>query len=147
VERAVVGADLVIGALLIPGAKAKKVVTGDMIKRMRPGSVIVDVAIDQGGCVEGARPTSHDDPVYSVDGVTMYCVTNLPGCVARTSTFALTNATFPYVSLLAGRGYEEALRTDPALKKGLNVHKGDLVCQAVAEGTGLEYCPYGEDEQ
>jgi alanine dehydrogenase len=146
VERAVVGADLVIGALLIPGAKAKKVVTRPMIARMRPGSVIVDVAIDQGGCVEGARPTSHDDPVFQMDGVTMYCVTNLPGCVARTSTFALTNATFPYVSLLANLGYKEALRADPALAKGLNVHKGTLVCQAVAEGTGFEYCPYQEDE-
>jgi alanine dehydrogenase len=146
VERAVVGADLVIGALLIPGAKAKKVVTRPMIARMRPGSVIVDVAIDQGGCVEGARPTSHDDPVYTMDGVTMYCVTNLPGCVARTSTFALTNATFPYVLLLANHGHKEALRVDPALAKGLNVHKGKLVSQVVAEGTGLEYCPYEEDE-
>ena len=145
VERAVIAADLVIGALLIPGAKAKKVVTREMIARMRPGSVIVDVAIDQGGCVEGARPTSHDDPVFTLDGVTMYCVTNLPGCVARTSTFALTNATFPYVCLLANLGYKEALKTDPALAKGLNVHKGKLVCQAVAEGTGLEYCPYEED--
>jgi alanine dehydrogenase len=145
VERAVVAADLVIGALLIPGAKAKKVVTRDMIARMRKGSVIVDVAIDQGGCVEGARPTTHDDPVYAIDGVTLYCVTNLPGCVARTSTFALTNATFPYVSLLAGRGYREALKADPALAKGLNVHQGKLVSQVVAEGTGLPYSPYAED--
>ncbi len=145
VERAVITADLVIGALLIPGAKAKKVVTREMIARMRKGSVIVDVAIDQGGCVEGARPTSHDDPVFTLDGVTMYCVTNLPGCVSRTSTFALTNATFPYVCLLANLGYKEALKADPALAKGLNVHKGRLVCRAVAEGTGLEYCPYEED--
>jgi len=144
VEAAVACADLVIGALLIPGAKAKKAVTCDMIARMRKGSVVVDVAIDQGGCVEGARPTSHDDPVYSIEGVTMYCVANLPGCVSRTSTFALTNATFPYVSLLAGRGYKEALRADPALAKGLNVHKGKLVSRAVAEGVGLEYCPYEE---
>ncbi len=145
VERAVIAADLVIGALLIPGAKAKKVVSREMIAKMRKGSVVVDVAIDQGGCVEGARPTSHDDPVYTQDGVTMYCVANLPGCVSRTSTFALTNATFPYVRLLAGRGYKEALKADPALATGLNVHKGTLVSRVVAEGTGLSYSPYEED--
>jgi len=138
-ERAVADADLVIGALLIPGARAKKVVTKVMIGQMRKGSVIVDVAIDQGGCVEGARPTTHEAPVFDVDGVTMYCVANLPGCVSRTSTFALTNATFPYVSKLAGLGYKGALKADAALAKGLNVHRGRLVSRVVAEGCGLEY--------
>ena len=139
IERAVTEADLVVGALLIPGAKAKKVVTRAMISKMRKGSVIVDVAIDQGGCVEGAVPTTHDDPVFTVDGVTMYCVANLPGAVARTSTFALTNATFPYVSKLASLGYREALRADPALFKGLNVLRGALVCEAVAQGVDMAY--------
>jgi alanine dehydrogenase len=139
IEQVVTEADVVVGALLIPGAKAKKVVTRAMMGKMRKGSVVVDVAIDQGGCVEGAVPTSHDDPVYSVDGVTMYCVANLPGAVSRTSTFALTNATFPYVSKLANLGYQEALRVDPALFKGLNVLKGKLVCEAVAQGVGMDF--------
>jgi alanine dehydrogenase len=139
IERAVIEADVVVGALLIPGAKAKKVVTRAMMAKMRKGSVVVDVAIDQGGCVEGAVPTSHDDPVFDVDGITMYCVANLPGAVSRTSTFALTNATFPYVSKLANLGYQEALKADPALFKGLNVLKGKLVCEAVAQGVGMEY--------
>jgi alanine dehydrogenase len=139
VEEAVAEADLVVGSLLIPGAKAKKVVTKAMIAKMRKGSVIVDVAIDQGGCVEGAVPTSHENPVIDMDGVILCCVANLPGAVARTSTFALTNATFPYVSKLANLGYKAALAADPALFKGLNVLKGDLVCQAVAEGVGMDY--------
>ncbi len=142
IEEAVAGADLVIGGLLIPGAKAKKVVTRDMIAQMRKGSVIVDVAIDQGGCVEGAVPTTHEDPVFTVDGVTMYCVANLPGCVSRTSTFALTNATFPYVSKLANLGYKAALQADVPLRKGLNVHKGKLVNRSVSEGVGIGYTPY-----
>ncbi|OFW55596.1 MAG: alanine dehydrogenase [Actinobacteria bacterium RBG_16_64_13] len=138
VEHAVAEADLVIGALLIPGARATKVVTKAMISRMRKGSVIVDVAIDQGGCVEGSVPTTHERPVIDVDGVTLVCVANMPGCVARTSTFALTNATFPYVSKLANLGYRAALKADPALAKGLNVIKGKLVCSAVAESVGIE---------
>jgi alanine dehydrogenase len=142
VERAAVDSDLIVGALLIPGAKAKKVVTRDHIGRMRKGSVIVDVAIDQGGCVEGALPTSHDDPVIRIDEVTLYCVANMPGCVARTSTFALTNATFPYVSKLANLGYERAFREDRSLAKGLNVLKGKLVSRAVAEGVGMDYTEY-----
>ena len=109
---------------------------------MRKGSVIVDVAIDQGGCVEGAVPTTHEDPVFDLDGVTMYCVANLPGCVARTSTFALTNATFPYVSKLADLGYKAALQADVPLRKGLNVHKGKLVNRSVSEGVGIECTPY-----
>ena len=104
-----------------------------MISRMRKGSVIVDVAIDQGGCVEGAVPTTHQDPVITMDGVTLFCVANMPGCVARTSTFALTNATFPYASKLANMGYKAALKADPALAKGLNVLQGKLVCKAVAD--------------
>jgi alanine dehydrogenase len=142
VEKAVVDSDLVIGALLIPGAKAKKVVTKEHIAQMRKGSVIVDVAIDQGGCVEGAHATSHDDPVLRIDGVTLYCVANMPGCVARTSTFALTNATFPYASKLANLGYKAAFQADPALAKGLNVLQGKLVSRAVAEGVGMDYTDY-----
>lgn len=141
IERAVVEADAVIGALLIPGAKAKKVVTKALMSRMRKGSVVVDVAIDQGGCVEGAVPTTHQDPVLHVEGVTLFCVANMPGCVARTSTFALTNATFPYVSQLADRGWREALRADPALAKGLNVVQGKLVSEAVADGVGMACMP------
>ncbi len=138
IERAVVEADAVIGALLVPGAKAKKVVTTSLISRMRKGSVVVDVAIDQGGCVEGAVPTTHQDPVIRVGGVTLFCVANMPGCVARTSTFALTNATFPYASRLANLGYEAALKSDPALAKGLNVLQGRLVSKAVADGVGMQ---------
>jgi alanine dehydrogenase len=138
IERAVVEADAVIGALLVPGAKAKKVVTTSLISRMRKGSVVVDVAIDQGGCVEGAVPTTHQDPVIRVGGVTLFCVANMPGCVARTSTFALTNATFPYASRLANLGYEAALKADPALAKGLNVLQGRLVSKAVADGVGMQ---------
>jgi alanine dehydrogenase len=139
VEGAVAEADLVIGGLLVPGARAPKVVTKSMIARMRKGSVIVDVAIDQGGCVEGAVPTTHEDPVIDMDGVTLACVANLPGSVARTSTFALTNATFPYVSKLANLGFKKAMANDPALFKGLNVLRGQLVCRAVAEGVSMEY--------
>ena len=142
VERAVVEADAVIGALLVPGAKAKKVVTTSLISRMRKGSVVVDVAIDQGGCVEGAVPTTHQDPVIRVGGVTLFCVANMPGCVARTSTFALTNATFPYASRLANLGYEAALKADPALAKGLNVLQGRLVSKAVADGVGMQCDTY-----
>ena len=139
IEQAVAEADLVIGALLVPGARAKKVISKSMIARMRRGSVIVDVAIDQGGCVEGAVPTTHENPVIDLDGVLLSCVANLPGAVARTSTFALTNATFPYVLRLADLGYKKALADDPALFKGLNVLKGRLVSQAVAEGVGMDY--------
>lgn len=138
IEKAVTSADLVIGALLIPGAKARKVVTRSMIAKMKKGSVIVDVAIDQGGCVEGTAPTTHEDPVIQFNGITLYCVANLPSCVAETSTCALTNATFPYVSKLANLGFKEALEEDAALRKGLNVINGELVCEPVAESVGLE---------
>ena len=140
-ERSVAEADLVIGALLIPGAKAKKVVTRAMIDRMRPGSVVVDVAVDQGGCVEGTVPKTFDDPVLHLGGVTLFCVTNMPGSVARTSTFALTNATFPYVLRLANLGYEAALAADPALARGLNVLDGKVVSPPVAEALGLTCTP------
>jgi alanine dehydrogenase len=142
VEKAVTDSDVVIGALLVPGAKAKKVVTKEHMATMRKGSVVVDVAIDQGGCVEGAKATSHTDPVIDMGGVTLYCVANMPGCVARTSTFALTNATFPYASKLANLGWKEALKGDPALAKGLNVVDGKLVSKAVAEGVGMDYTAY-----
>jgi alanine dehydrogenase len=126
-------ADLVIGGVLIPGATAPKIVTRGMVSRMKKGAVIVDVAIDQGGCVETARPTSHSDPSYKVDGVVHYCVTNMPGAVPHTSTLALTNATFPYLMRLANQGAREALRNDPGLADGLNTWKGILTHRGVAE--------------
>lgn len=141
IEAAIAGADLVVGAILIPGARARKLVTRDMIAKMRKGSVIVDVAIDQGGCCETSAPTTHDNPIFTVDGVNHYCVPNMPATVSRTSTFALTNATLPYVLKLADLGYKEALQADGNLKKGLNVFKGKLVYKPVAESLGLQYTP------
>ncbi|HUH62954.1 MAG TPA: alanine dehydrogenase, partial [Terracidiphilus sp.] len=126
-------ADLVIGGVLIPGATAPKLVTRSMVSRMKPGAVIVDVAIDQGGCVETARPTSHSDPSYKVDGVVHYCVTNMPGAVPHTSTLALTNSTFPYLMRLANLGPHEALRQDPGLAEGLNTWLGTLAHRGVGE--------------
>ncbi len=137
IEAAVAEADLVIGAMLIPGAKAKKLVRKEMISMMRNGSVAVDVAIDQGGCFETSVPTTHARPTFKVSGVTHYCVANIPGAVSRTSTFALTNATLPYVMKLADLGFAEAIRQDEALRKGLNVFKGKLVSEPVAESLGL----------
>ena len=142
IENAVANADLVIGAVLIPGAKAPSLVTTEMIGKMRRGSVIVDVAIDQGGCVEGAVPTNFDNPAFTVDGVILCCLANMPSAVARTSTFALTNATFPYAIKLADSGYKEALLSDNALRKGLNVFMGKLTNKAVADSLGLGYTPY-----
>ena len=133
VTRATREADLVIGGVLIHGATAPKIVTKHMVSRMKKGAVIVDVAIDQGGCVETARPTSHSDPSYLVDGVVHYCVTNMPGAVPHTSTLALTNATFPYLMRIASHGAEAALRQDPGLAEGLNVYKGTLTHRGVAE--------------
>jgi len=138
VAQAVENADLVVGGLLIPGARTPRVVTKLMISRMTKGSVIVDVAIDQGGCVEGAVPTTHEHPVIDMDGVSVFCVSNMPASVARTSTFALCNATFPYVSKLANLGYRAAFRADPALAEGLNMVEGRLTCKAVAESQGVE---------
>jgi len=132
-------ADLVIGAVLVPGAAAPKLVTREKLARMRPGSVLVDVAIDQGGCFETSRPTTHAQPTYVVDGIVHYCVANMPGAVARTSTFALTNATLPFVLKLADRDYREALRGDAHLRNGLNVHRGDVTCAPVAAALGYEF--------
>jgi len=133
----VAGADLVVGAVLVPGAAAPKVVSRELVGQMEPGSVIVDVAIDQGGCIETSRPTTHADPVFVAEGVTHYCVTNMPGGVARTSAFALNNATLPFVRALAGHGVLAALARDPHLAAGLNVHAGALTCAAVADALGL----------
>jgi alanine dehydrogenase len=132
-------ADLLIGAVLVPGAAAPKLITRDMVKTMKSGSVLVDIAIDQGGCSETSKPTSHSDPVYVVDGVTHFCVTNMPGAVARTSTFALNNATLPFVLALADKGWRRAIVEDPHLRNGLNVHAGKLTCKPVAEAQGLSY--------
>jgi alanine dehydrogenase len=139
IEQAVLAADLVIGAVLVPGAAAPKLVTREMVRRMRPGSVLVDIAIDQGGCFETSRPTSHSDPTYVEDGVVHYCVTNMPGAVARTSTFALTNATLPFVLALAGKGWRQAMLADPHLAEGLNIHAGQVTHIAVAQALGLRY--------
>jgi alanine dehydrogenase len=132
-------ADLLVGGVLIPGAEAPKLVTRDMIKSMKRGSVIVDVAIDQGGCVETSKPTTHGDPTYIIDGVVHYCVANMPGGVPRTSTFALNQATLPYLVKLANKGYQKALSEDKNFLAGLNVHKGDVTYKAVADVFGHEY--------
>ncbi len=132
-------ADLVIGGVLIPGAAAPKLVTRKMVSQMKKGAVIVDVAIDQGGCIETAKPTTHSDPAYTVDGVVHYCVTNMPGAVPHTSTLALTNATFPYVMRLAKNGAINALKADPGLKEGVNTYKGQLTYAAVAEAQKKQF--------
>lgn len=132
-------ADLVIGSVLIPGAKAPKLVTRDMLKDMQPGTVMVDVAIDQGGCFETSRPTTHEDPVYYVDGILHYCVANIPGAVPYTSTLALTNATMPYMIQLANKGWREACKDNEELRKGLNIVEGKVVYRPVAEAWDLEY--------
>jgi alanine dehydrogenase len=131
----------VVGAVLVPGAAAPRLVTAQMIKEMRHGSVLVDVAIDQGGCFESSRPTTHSSPTYVVDGVVHYCVANMPGAVPRTSTFALNNATLPYALALADKGYARALKDDPGLLAGLNIHRGTVTCEAVAEALGHKYLP------
>ncbi|MCX8091478.1 MAG: alanine dehydrogenase [Verrucomicrobiae bacterium] len=133
--------DLLIGAVLVPGAPAPKLIRRDMLSRMRPGSVLVDIAIDQGGCAETSRPTTHQSPVYVEEGVTHYCVTNMPGAYARTATQALTNVTYRYVELLADHGLHEACRVQPALLSGINVMKGHVTHKAVAEAHGLPYAP------
>ena len=131
-------ADLVIGSVLIPGAKAPKLVTDEMVKGMKPGSVLVDIAIDQGGCFEGSKPTTHDNPTFKVHNSIYYCVANMPGAVPATSTRALTNATLPYVIALANKGFKQALRDDVALAKGLNAHQGKITYAAVADAFGTE---------
>jgi len=137
----VIEADVVIGAVLIPGALAPKLITGEMVREMKDGAVLCDVAIDQGGCAETSRPTTHSDPVYVVDGVTHYCVANMPGAVPITSTKALTNVTLPYVEAIADHGLREAVARDRPLARGVNVLEGKVTYEAVAEAHGLEYSP------
>ncbi len=139
IESQLPDVDLVVGSVLIPGAKAPKLITRDMLKLMRPGSVIADVAIDQGGCFETSRPTTHSEPTYVVDGVVHYAVANIPGAVPRTSTLALTNATLPYAVRLANKGWRQACREDAALAQGVNMVDGKVTFPAVAEAWGLEY--------
>jgi alanine dehydrogenase len=141
IEEAVADSDLVIGAVLVPGAAAPKLVTRAMVAAMRPGSVMVDVAIDQGGCFETSRPTTHADPTYVEEGVVHYCVTNMPGAVARTSAVALNNATLPFTLQLAGKGLARAIAENPHLAAGLNVHAGRVTYAAVAEALGLDHVP------
>src|SRR6476469_1176394 len=144
VERAVLDADLVIGAVLVPGAKAPTVVSNELVAQMRPGSVLVDIAIDQGGCFEDSRPTTHDEPTYRVHNSVFYCVANMPGAVPHTSTYALTNVTLPYVVSLADQGWRDALRADPALALGLNTHDGELTNGPVANAHELPYRPLAD---
>ncbi|MGH8540956.1 MAG: alanine dehydrogenase, partial [Stenotrophobium sp.] len=143
-EQALRRADLVIGAVLVPGAAAPRLVTRAMLKGMKPCAVIVDVAIDQGGCFETSKPTTHQSPTYVVDGIVHYCVANMPGGVARTSTFALTNATLPYALALADKGYKKALLDDAHLREGLSVHLGKVTYKAVADALGYDYQPAQE---
>jgi len=138
-EEAVKDADLVIGAVLVPGAKAPKLVTNAMVSHMKSGAVLVDIAIDQGGCFEDSRPTTHDDPTFAVHDTVFYCVANMPGAVPRTSTFALTNATMPYVLKLADKGWQAACKADPALARGLSTHEGALVSEQVASDLELPF--------
>lgn len=141
---AVCGADLVIGAVLIPGAAAPKLVTREMLKDMQKGAVLVDVAIDQGGCFETSKPTTHADPTYVIDDIVHYCVANMPGAVARTSTYALNNVTLPHALRIARMGWKKALANDPHLAEGLNVHAGEVTYEAVARELGYEYRPVAE---
>ncbi|MEU7926667.1 alanine dehydrogenase [Micromonospora sp. NPDC049107] len=141
IERAVLDADLVIGAVLVPGAKAPTLISNELVSRMKPGSVLVDIAIDQGGCFEDSRPTTHADPVYKVHESIFYCVANMPGAVPNTSTYALTNVTLPYALELANQGWRDALRTDPALALGLNTHDGQVTYGPVAEAHGMPVLP------
>jgi alanine dehydrogenase len=134
--------DLIVGAVLIPGAKAPHLITRDMLKMMRPGTVLVDVAVDQGGCIETCKPTTHENPTFVVDDILHYCVANMPGAVSMTSTVALTNATLPYAIQLANKGYKIAALENPEIAKGLNVVEGTVTCQAVAEAFDLPYEPF-----
>lgn len=141
IEQAVCEADLVIGAVLVPGAKAPTLVSRAVVSKMKRGAVVVDVSVDQGGCFETTRPTTHSDPVYVLDGVIHYGVANMPGIVPRTATFALTNATLPYIVRLASQGVERAVQSDPGLAKGVNLKDGQVTCQGVAEAHGLRFTP------
>jgi alanine dehydrogenase len=144
IEEATANADLIIGAVLIPGARAPKLITRDMLSGLRPGAVLVDVSIDQGGCFETSHPTTHSDPIFEVDGIVHYCVSNMPGAVPVTSTYALTNVTLPYVELVADYGVRDAIARSRPLARGVNVFEGKLTYEAVAEAHGLEYSPLDE---
>ena len=144
IERAVIDADLVIGAVLVPGAKAPTLISNELVSRMKRGSVLVDISIDQGGCFEDSHPTTHADPTYRVHDSVFYCVANMPGAVPHTSTYALTNVTLPYVVEIANRGWREALRRDPSFAPGLNTHEGSVTCAPVAEAHGLPALPLAE---
>ena len=141
INRAVEEADLVIGAVMVRGARTPRLVSRSVVSRMKPGAVIVDVSVDQGGCVETSRPTSHSDPVYQVDGVLHYCVPNMPGIVPRTATLALTNATLPFIVRIASAGVEQAIRSDPGLAQGVNLTDGRVTCKGVAEAHGMRFEP------
>ena len=144
IERAVIDADMVIGAVLVPGAKAPMLISNELVSRMKPGSVLVDISIDQGGCFEDSRPTTHDEPTYRVHGSVFYCVANMPGSVPHTSTYALTNVTLPYAVELANHGWRDALRRDPALALGLNTHDGEITYGPVADAHGLAHSDVAE---
>jgi len=144
IDALVHDADLVIGAVLIAGAAAPKLVTREMVRRMKPGAVLVDISIDQGGCFETSRPTNHAEPTYVIDDVVHYCVANMPGAVPRTSTFALNNVTLPFARKLADQGWKAALKADPHLANGLNVHEGRVTNEAVARDLGLPYTPVAD---
>jgi alanine dehydrogenase len=144
IEETVTGADLIVGAVLIPGARAPKLITRDMLGSLKPGAVLVDVSIDQGGCFETSHPTTHSDPIFEVEGIVHYCVSNMPGAVPVTSTYALTNVTLPYAELIADYGVREAIARSPALARGVNVFEGKLTYEAVAEAHGLDYSPLTE---
>jgi alanine dehydrogenase len=139
IDRAVVDADMVIGSVLVPGAKAPKLVSNELVSRMKPGSVLVDIAVDQGGCFADTHATTHADPTYAVHGSLFYCVANMPGAVPHTSTYALTNATLPYVRSIANRGWRDALRADDALALGLNTREGSVANEPVAVAHGLAH--------
>ncbi|HET6533348.1 MAG TPA: alanine dehydrogenase [Actinoplanes sp.] len=144
IEKAVLDADLVIGAVLVPGAKAPTLISNELVSRMKPGSVLVDISVDQGGCFEDSRPTTHADPVYQVHKSMFYCVANMPGAVPHTSTYALTNVTLPYALELANRGWRDAVQRDPALAFGVNTHDGQVVYGPVAEAHGMRNVPLAE---
>jgi alanine dehydrogenase len=146
IEEAVLNSDLVIGAVLVPGAKAPKLVTREMISKMQKGSVVVDIAVDQGGCIETCKPTTHENPTFVIDGVIHYCVANMPGAVARTSTFALTNVTLKYARMIAKEGVDRSIMKDKALRLGVNIYKGKLVYEQVAKDLDLPFTPLSLDK-
>ena len=141
IEKEVMAADLVVGAVLVHGAKAPKLVSNALVKKMKPGAVLVDVAIDQGGCFEDSKATTHDDPTYKIHNSIFYCVANMPGSVPNTSTYALTNVTMPYAKAIANKGWKKAIADDKSLRLGLNVHEGLITYKAVADAFNLEYTP------